>query len=152
MAYLVAVCSSTNRSEPKRSIVAGDLVPGHGLRGDAHAGQSAREVSLLALESIERANREQGIDAVPGSFAENLTIAGLDLFSLRLGDRLQVGPALLEVVQIGKPPEESGTYSYRGLALLAREGVFCRVLEGGRVAGGDAVQVIRCDERPGLCA
>ncbi|MGQ9681478.1 MAG: MOSC domain-containing protein [Anaerolineae bacterium] len=151
MAYLVAVCSSQRRSEPKRDVCEGELVEGHGLLGDAHAGQSSREVSLLALESIERANRQHGVGAGPGSFAENLTIAGLDLRSLRVGDRLLVGPALLEVVQIGKPPEEPATYRYKGLAILAREGVFCRVLEGGRVAGGDAIQVIRCDERPELC-
>ena len=157
MAYLVAVCSSERRSDAKRDIGEGELVEGHGLLGDAHAGQSAREVSLLALESIERANREHGISAIPGSFAENLTTQGLDLSSLQVGQRLRVGQALLEVVQIGKPPEEAPTYSFCGVSVLAREGVFCRVVEGGRVSRGDAVEVVReqqrgvgrlgCDER-----
>ncbi len=142
MAAVVAVCASGRREEPKADLGQGELVAGYGLLGDAHAGLSQRQVSLLAIESIERANREHGIAAVPGSFAENLTVEGLDLGSLAVGDRLQVGPAILEVVQIGKPPEAAHTYSYCGVALLAREGVFCRIVEGGRVTHGDSIRVM----------
>lgn len=142
MAVVVAVCSGTVRVEPKVDMGEGELVAGYGLLGDAHAGLSERQVSLLAQESIERANREHGIAAVPGSFAENLTIEGLPMGSLAVGDRLQVGPALLEVVQIGKPPEAAQSYSFCGVSNLAREGVFCRILKGGRVARGDAVRAM----------
>lgn len=138
-ARVVAVCRSDRCSDPKVDVGEGELRAGHGLVGDAHAGLSEREVSLLALESIEQANREHGINAVPGSFAENLTVQGLDVLSLRVGDRLRVGKALLEVVQIGKPPEVAHTYSFQGASILPREGVFCRVVEGGRVARGDLV-------------
>jgi MOSC domain-containing protein YiiM len=93
----------------------------------------------LALESIERANQEHGINAGPGSFAENLTTQNLDLLSLKVGDRLRVGEALLEVVQIGKPPEVSHTYHFHGVSLLPTEGVFCRVVEGGWVCRGDEI-------------
>ena len=143
---LVAVSSSAKRSEPKMDMGEGVLYPGYGLLGDSHAGISEREISVLALESIERANREHGISARPGSFAENLTTEGLDLRTLRVGDRLRVGPALLEVVQIGKPPHASHTYSYQGVSILPKEGVFCRVLQGGRVARGDPIEVIRREE------
>ncbi len=114
MAHLVAVCRSDRRTDPKTDVGEGELRAGYGLVGDAHAGQSEREVSLLALESIRRANQEYGIRAGPGSFAENLTTEGLDLLSLRVGDRLRVGPALLEVVQIGKPPDVAHTYNFQG--------------------------------------
>ena len=79
MAHIVAVCHSERRTEPKVDIGQGELRRDHGLVGDSHAGLSQRQVSLLALESIERANREHGIKAGPGSFAENLTTQGLDL-------------------------------------------------------------------------
>lgn len=142
MAHLVAVCASARRSDPKVDIGSGELRAGYGLVGDAHAGVSEREVSLLGIESIHRANAEYGIQAGPGSFAENLTIEGLDLLSLRVGDRLRVGSALLEVVQIGKPPSDAHTYSFQGVSILPKEGVFCRVLEGGTVSRGDAVEII----------
>lgn len=142
MARIVAVCRSQRRMDPKEDIGAGELRAGHGLVGDAHAGLSEREVSLLALESIERANREHAIGAGPGSFAENLTIQGMDLPSLRVGDRLRVGEALLEVVQMGKPPSAAHTYNFFGLSLLPTEGVFCRVLKGGRVERGDEITLV----------
>jgi len=44
----------------------------HGIEGDAHAGTWHRQVSLLALESIERA-RSKGLDVTFGDFAENIT-------------------------------------------------------------------------------
>jgi MOSC domain-containing protein YiiM len=147
MAHIVAVCRSEQRMEPKVDVGQGELRQDHGLVGDSHAGLSQpfdklrtpRQVSLLALESIERANRAQGIEAVPGSFAENLTTQGLDLLSLKVGDRLRVGEALLEVVQIGKPPEVAHTYHFQGVSVLPTEGVFCRVVEGGWVRRGDEI-------------
>ncbi len=143
MARIVAVCRSQRRSDPKVDVGSGELRAGHGLVGDAHAGRGERQVSLLARESIERANREHAIAASPGSFAENLTTEGLDLLLLRLGDCLQVGEALLEVVQIGKPPDVAHTYHFQGVSILPREGVFCRVLEGGQVRQGDEIRVLR---------
>ena len=150
MAHIVAVCRSQERTDPKADIGAGVLRAGYGLVGDAHAGLSEREVSLLAMESIERVNREHGIGARPGSFAENLTTQGLDLLSLRVGDRLRIGPALLEVVQIGKPLSMAHTYNFHGFSILPTEGVFCRVLEGGQVEGGDALDLVRRNGERGI--
>ncbi|HOQ98643.1 MAG TPA: MOSC domain-containing protein [Anaerolineae bacterium] len=142
MAHVVAVCASVQREDSKVDLGEGELIAGYGLLGDAHAGRGERQVSLLAVESIERARQEHGTAAVPGSFAENLTTEGLDLSVLVVGDRLRVGAALLQVVQLGKPPEAAHTYSFQGVSLLPRAGVFCRVLEGGRVARGDVVEVL----------
>jgi len=146
---IVAVCASQRRTDPKRDIGEGHLRAGYGLVGDAHAGLSEREVSLLAWESIRRLNlalsqaegKEHGIKAAPGDFAENLTTLGIDLVSLPIGARLRAGEAVLEVVQIGKPPHVAHTYSFQGLSLLPTEGIFCRVIEGGQVRRGDEIVV-----------
>ena len=142
MAHVVAVCQSRQRTDPKVDVGEGELHAGDGLVGDAHAGLSERQVSLLAIESIERANREHGITAVPGSFAENLTTKGLDLGALKVGDRLRAGEAELVVVQLGKPPGVAHTYNYQGVSILPREGVFCRVVRSGRVRRGDEIALI----------
>ncbi|RLC66201.1 MAG: molybdenum cofactor biosynthesis protein, partial [Chloroflexi bacterium] len=89
MGQIVAVCASWRRTDPKKDIGEGYLRKDYGLVGDAHAGLSVRQVSLLALEDIERANREHGISAGPGNFAENLTTRGLDLLSMPIGARLR---------------------------------------------------------------
>lgn len=147
MANLVAVCASLRCSDPKVDHGMGELCVGYGLVGDAHAGLSERELSLLGIESIEEANLAFGINAVPGSFAENLTVAGIDLLSLHLGDQLQVGEAVLEVVQIGKPPSVAHTYSFQGVSILPRKGIFCRVVHGGFVARGDVIQRVSQEEQ-----
>jgi MOSC domain-containing protein YiiM len=139
MAHIVAVCQSGQRTDPKVDVGEGELRASHGLVGDAHAGLSERQVSLLAIESIERANREHGIAAVSGSFAENLTTEGLDLGTLKVGDRLRAGGAELVVVQLGKPPGAAHTYNYQGVSILPREGVFCRVARSGWVRHGDEI-------------
>jgi len=141
MGSIVAVCASQRRTDPKRDVGAGYLREGHGLVGDAHAGLSEREISLLSMESIERANKDNGIKAGPGDFAENLTTRGIDLASLPIGTRLRAGEAVLEVVQIGKPPHVAHTYSFQGLSLLPTEGIFCQVTKGGRVKRGDEIAI-----------
>ncbi len=142
---VIAVCRSRQRSDPKRDVGEGELQAGWGLVGDAHAGPPRPgrwEISLLAWEDVARLNQEQGLDAAPGSFAENLTTQGLDTGALRVGDRLRIGAqAVLEVQARGKPPEVAHTYSFHGHSLLPRVGLFCRVVSGGRVRHGDPVQV-----------
>ena len=136
---LMAVCASKSRTEPKTDIGSGELRAGYGLVGDAHAGFSEREVSLIAHESILRARDEFGIDARPGCFADNFAVQGLDFGTIRVGDRLRIGAALVEVMQIGKPPDAPHTYDFQGVSLLRQEGLFCRVLRGGRVQRGNQV-------------
>jgi len=106
--------------------------------GDSHAG-TAKEISILSRESVERLCREKGISAEPGFFAENISTRGIDTASLVRGSLLEIGRAKLEVMQIGKDPSEAHTYQYRGYSLLPSEGVFCRVVEGGEIKIGDKV-------------
>ena len=117
----------------------GFLQKGLGLVGDSHAG-TEKEVSLLAVESIHKLCQKTGISAGPGCFAENITTEGIDLTSLPIGTRLQVGEAKLIVTQIGKDPSQLHTYNYQGYSILPKEGVFCKVMEGGKVKIGDTIR------------
>lgn len=142
---LLAVCRSQQRFDPKTDVGEGDVRAAWGLVGDAHAGRPRAgrwEISLLAWEEVEQLNRTQGLDAVPGSFAENLTTLGLDTASLQRGDRLHIGAeAVLEVEKRGKPPGIAHTYRFRGHSLLPSVGIFCRVVTGGPVRRGDPIRV-----------
>ena len=140
---LIAVCRSRQRSDPKTDVGEGELQPGWGLVDDSHAGPARPgrwEISLLAWENVERLNQELDLGAVPGSFAENLSTRGLDTSRLHVGDRLRIGEQiLLEVEQLGKPPEIAHSYSFHGHSLLPTVGVFCRVVVGGVVRSGDPI-------------
>lgn len=145
-AILKAVCRSDERTKPKVDVGHGELRVGWGLVGDSHAGPPVLgrwEVSLLAWENVERLNREQGLAALPGSFAENLTTEGLDTAGLLVGDHLKIGErVILEVEQLGKPSDIAHTYSFQGHSLLPAVGVFCAVAVDGEVTAGDEILVL----------
>ncbi|MCG0278564.1 MAG: MOSC domain-containing protein [Thermanaeromonas sp.] len=143
MGRIVAVCTSQRKGERKKNVERGRLIPEHGLEGDAHAGPWHRQVSLLALESIQKM-QAKGFKVGPGDFAENLTTEGLDLVHLAPGTKLKVGPeAVLEVTQIGKVcHERCAIYYQAGDCIMPREGIFARVLKGGPVQVGDSIEVL----------
>lgn len=139
---IVAVCTSKHKGQRKQNVGVANLLVGLGLENDAHAGFKHRQVSLLALESIEKM-RQKGLDVHPGDFAENLTVAGLDLVALPVGTRLKVGNAVLEVSQIGKECHtRCAIYYQAGDCVMPKEGIFAIVIEGGRVAVGDTLEVL----------
>lgn len=139
-ARVLAVCVSERTGVQKRPVETAGLTVGHGIAGDAHAGDWHRQVSLLADESAQRM-REAGAAIDPGDFGENLLTKGIRLFDLPLGARLRVGAALLEVTQIGKEcHSHCAIYHAVGDCVMPREGIFCRVLEGGPVRPGDPVE------------
>ena len=140
---IVAVCSSRSKGERKANVGQGELRQGFGLVGDAHAGDWHRQVSLLALESIDKM-RAAGLDVGPGDFAENLTTRGIDLYSLPIGTRLRIGKeAVLEITQIGKVcHDRCAIYHQAGDCVMPREGVFAVVLASGKVKTGDPVRIV----------
>ena len=139
---VVAVCTSAKKGERKKNVGTAMLLPGQGLEGDAHAGFMHRQVSLLALESIQKM-QAQGLDVHPGDFAENITTEGLELYSLPVGTRLQAGETLLEVSQIGKEcHNRCAIYYQAGDCVMPKEGIFVIVLTEGEIVVGDAIEVL----------
>ncbi|MGI6551504.1 MAG: MOSC domain-containing protein [Syntrophomonadales bacterium] len=139
---ILAVCTSEEKGEKKSDIGQAMLVAEHGLEGDAHAGPWHRQVSLLSLSSVEKM-RNRGIEIGFGDFAENLTVEGLDVWSLPIGTRLVVGTGVeLEVTQIGKECHRGCAIRQQvGDCVMPREGIFARVLKGGMVRVGDPITV-----------
>jgi cyclic pyranopterin phosphate synthase len=138
---VVAVNVSEAKGERKKAAAEVMLRSDHGIEGDAHAGTWHRQVSLLAQESIDKMTAA-GLDVGPGDFAENITTLGIDVAALPLGTSVDLGEALVEVTQIGKECHtRCAIYQQAGDCVMPREGIFVRVLRGGRVAPGDTVRV-----------
>jgi MOSC domain-containing protein YiiM len=140
---IIAVSISDRKGVPKKNISEGTLVEEFGLAGDAHGGPWHRQLSLLALESI-RKMQDLGLKVHPGSFAENITTEGLILPELSLGTRLRLGSeALVEVTQIGKVcHDRCAIYRLAGDCVMPKEGIFVRILKGGRVQPGDSIEIM----------
>lgn len=142
---IIAVSISDKKGEKKTNVAKGELVVNFGLANDVHAGDWHRQVSLLAMESIEKI-RAHGLDVKPGDFAENITTEGLVLHTLPVGTKMTIGDSLLEVTQIGKEcHSKCNIYHTVGDCVMPREGIFVKVLKGGPVAVGDTIEVVSGD-------
>ena len=144
MAHVEAVCTSAKKGTVKRQQAKVVLKTQWGMENDAHAGDWHRQVSLLAGESIDTVKK-----ILPtlknGAFAENIITRGLDLMSLQIGERLQVGEeVILEITQIGKECHNAGCAIKKatGDCIMPREGLFARVIHGGEAKAGDPIVVL----------
>lgn len=142
MGLIEAVCISADKGVIKIPLNEITLRVGWGIEGDAHAGEWHRQVSLLAGESIDRmCEKMPEIDH--GMFAENIVTRGIDFSGLSVGDSLNIGDdVVLEITQIGKECHNAGCAIKRttGECIMPKEGLFCRVLEGGRVTPGMSIK------------
>ena len=137
MGRIEAICISREKGTVKETVTVAELRVKHGIVGDAHAGDWHRQVSLLPSESIAKV-REMMPELADGAFAENLVTSGVDLAHVRIGDKVSIGDdVLLEVTQIGKECHQGcAIRQITGDCIMPREGIFCRVLQGGNIQPG----------------
>jgi MOSC domain-containing protein YiiM len=140
---IISIAISKKKGTRKSPVEEALLLPGHGIESDAHAGDWHRQVSFLSSESIKKA-RNQGLDVSFGDFAENIATSGIDWINVPVGTQVRLGDsALVEVTQIGKEcHNKCAIYYQAGDCIMPREGVFAKVLEGGKIRSGDAVRLI----------
>ena len=113
-----------------------------GVKGDAHSGTWHRQVSMLGAESIEKFTAASNLKVKYGDFAENITTQGLELYKTKPGDKFIGSGIELEVTQIGKSCHGDGCAIYRqvGNCVMPKEGIFVRVLKGGKLKDGDELE------------
>ncbi len=138
---VIAVCTSAIKGVAKQEQNEAVLLENHGIQNDAHAGSWHRQISLLSYEKVE-AFKAQGGRVKNGAFGENLLVSGIDFARLPVGTRLSCGAILLEITQIGKECHaHCAIYHQVGDCIMPREGVFARVLHGGKIAKGAVIHV-----------
>ncbi|MFY9534864.1 MOSC domain-containing protein [uncultured Clostridium sp.] len=142
MSKVLAICISKHKGTLKNEVSEANFIEEFGIEGDAHAGKWHRQVSLLAFEKIDDF-RNKGGNVDFGAFGENLVVDGIELHKLPVGQQLQVGEVLLEVTQIGKECHDKCAIYYQvGECIMPKNGIFTRVLKGGKVKVGDKCTLI----------
>jgi MOSC domain-containing protein YiiM len=143
VARLVSVNSNSTREFRKLPLDHGRLVEEFGLEGDRHAGRPLRQVSILNAETVDEL-AQRGMPVSPGVLGENITVEGVPVMELPDGARLRIGaqaeveitgdrPACKELLQVHRDALK---------ALVGRTGKMARVVRGGTVRPGDAVEVV----------
>ncbi|GBD90004.1 MOSC domain protein [bacterium BMS3Abin04] len=141
---IVAVSISKKKGIPKSNVSSAKLIENHGIEGDIHAGKWHRQVSFLALESIDKM-RAKGLPGLrPGAFAENITTEFLTLPEIEIGTRIKIGSnAELEITQIGKEcHDKCAIFVKVGDCVMPREGIFAKVIKSGNIKINDEIRII----------
>lgn len=137
---VVAINISGKKGMRKKPIKEAVIKTDYGIEGDAHAsGEWHRQISLLAIESIKKM-QDLGLKVNPGDFAENITTEGINLPALPVGTKMTIGEVELEVSQIGKVCHtRCNIYYQAGDCVMPKEGIFVKVLHGGKIQEGDTI-------------
>jgi MOSC domain-containing protein YiiM len=166
MGVVIAVSSSPHHTMRKSNQLLIRLVAGHGVEGDAHAGETVkhrsrrkrtphapnlRQVHLMHAELHDEL-LARGISVGPGDMGENVTTRGIDLLWLPAGTRVRLGDmAVLEITGLRNPCRQLDDLRL-GLmaatlarapngALMRKAGVMSIVLISGEVRPGDQIVV-----------
>lgn len=140
---VIAISISKKKGIPKTNIDTANLIENFGIDGDIHAGNWHRQVSFLAIESINKM-RDAGIPKLrPGAFAENITTEFINLPVIEIGSRIKIGvEAELEITQIGKEcHNKCAIFVKVGDCVMPREGIFAKVIKSGNIKSGDQIIV-----------
>jgi MOSC domain-containing protein YiiM len=139
---VVSINISDKKGMRKKPVRTAEIITEHGIKGDAHASSTwHRQISLLALESIKKM-QNLGLKVNPGDFAENITTEGIDLIALPIGTQMKIGDVETEVSQIGKECHtRCAIYYQAGDCVMPKEGIFVKVLKGGKIEVGDKISV-----------
>ncbi|MGH1490110.1 MAG: MOSC domain-containing protein [Acidimicrobiales bacterium] len=128
-----------------------DLTVGVGIDGDRYATglghyskiPDVREVTLIEIETLEALTRDHDLHIEPAEHRRNLTTRGVALNHL-VDRRFRIGDVILEGARLNTPctylDKLLGKQTYK--PLIHRSGLNCRIITGGRIRQGDAVEAI----------
>jgi MOSC domain-containing protein YiiM len=129
-------------------------VRAHGVKldGDEQADRAVhggydKAVYAYSVEDTRWWEAELGRTIGPGGFGENLTVEGLDLVASVVGERWDIGTAVLEVSEPRLPCWKLGLRMGDGafprrFTRAARPGTYLRIVEEGDIGAGDSVRVV----------
>jgi MOSC domain-containing protein YiiM len=136
----------------KRPVERRVLARGVNLEGDEQADRSVhggpdKAIYAYALEDYVWWGEEFGRQLEYGEFGENLTTGGIDLTNALVGERWEVGSALLEVSEARMPCWKLGfrvgdNQFPRHFLAARRPGAYLRILQEGMLGAGDEIRVV----------
>ena len=146
MGKVLAICISEKKGTLKTEINEANFIEDFGIENDAHAGKWHRQVSLLEFNKIDEF-RKKGANVDFGAFGENIVLEGIELHTLPIGQLIKIGDVLLEVTQIGKKCHDKCQIYYQvGECIMPKNGIFTKVLKGGKVKVGDECSLVKSDK------
>jgi len=138
----------TKRPQDRYERVAAErvrVVEFRGIDGDMKGSATSRQLNAMHAEVLRELGVE-GFKVAPGEMGEQIVVSGIDPAALVPGARLRLGEAVIEVAE-----PRTGCARFEMIQGQSRErvqgrlGVIARVVSGGEVAVGDAVEVLEAE-------
>ena len=135
------------RSERRGEVLvvdAAEAVVGQGLVGDHRMKKSpgsARQITIISSEYIQQICQHTGHQSIdPRLLRRNLVISGMNMNLLRY-QRLQIGEVIIETNALCHPCSRMDENLGKGgtAAMFGYGGLCAKIIQGGRLAVGDAV-------------
>jgi len=136
----------------KRSVAGAVKFQNNGVAGDVvvdrkHHGGYDKAVYAYAIEDTRWWEDEIGRELSNGAFGENLTTEGLDVNGAVIGERWQIGSAILEVSEPRIPCRVFAGFWDRPTLIkdftdARRSGAYLRIIEEGEISAGDAITIL----------
>jgi MOSC domain-containing protein YiiM len=121
------------------------LVAFQGIEGDMKGSATKRQLNVMCAETLAELGAE-GFRVAPGEMGEQIVVAGVDFTALAPGARLKLGEAVIEVVEPRTGCQRFEMIQGQSRHLVqGRLGVIARVVTGGEVSVGDAVEVLSAE-------
>lgn len=153
-ATLKAIFVAASAGEPMRSIGSTEAIGNRGLQGDRYSEDRGHwksvdgcQVTLISEHDLTQAKKRAGAEfhqpLENGGHRRNLVIAGLKTKTLE-GKQFRIGTAVFHYVKPRPPCLYLDQIAGDGLsrALGPHSGVCLRVVSGGKLSVGDAVEII----------
>ena len=166
MGTVTAISRSATHTFGKSNQDSIRLLPGLGVDGDAHMGETVKHRSRVARDptqpnlrqvhlihaELHDELRRAGFGVAAGEMGENLTTRGIDLLGLPIGTRLHVGEtAVVELTGLRNPCVQLDTFRPGLMSavvtrdehgnVIRKSGVMGVVAAGGQVRPGDPIRV-----------
>jgi MOSC domain-containing protein YiiM len=108
-----------------------------------------RAVCIYSVELYDWLRAEHEIDLKPGSVGENFTTLGLDLQSIKPGDRMAVGNCVIQISKVRVPCRNLSQWHPNLLQIIqGRSGWMARVVKSAVVRPGDRITARIIGGRP----
>ncbi|MGE4546737.1 MAG: MOSC domain-containing protein [Desulfurella sp.] len=141
MSVVMSVNISKTKGIPKEPLEKVIAIKNYGLFGDAHACKNSnRQISILDFDKILAFNQ----DLPFGSFAENLTVKGLNSKFIFVDSIIKIGNTIIKVTQIGKTCHDTcNIKKLLGSCIMPKEGIFGVILKGGLIKPNMIIEVVK---------
>ena len=122
---------------PMKPVMSATAITGYGLKDDANAGRSKRQILIIERELLDE------FQLPIGDVRENITVQGVQLAGMAAGTRVRVGSVLLEATLDCAPCQfiEDKRAGLRA-AMEGKRGTLFKVIEGGDINIGDVIRIV----------